>query len=62
MLLMVGLRVQKPVRRVKRSRSIFYTVVCKCLARPGKRRKSGKRKSGKRKYMRTTKKVTYSRR
>ena len=48
--LLMGIKVQKPVRRVKRARSFKYKVICKLLAGHGKR---GGRKSGKRKVIRT---------
>ena len=53
LLLIVGLRVQRPVRRVSVKRSIFYTLVCKALAGHGKKRR-GKRRSGKSKSRKLT--------
>lgn len=45
--LLMGIKVQKPVRRVKRARSFKYKVICKLLAGHG--RKGGR----KRKVLRT---------
>jgi hypothetical protein len=42
MFMMFGLKVQKPVRRVKRGRSFTYHVICKLLASGHKGRKSKK--------------------
>lgn len=49
--LLMGIKIQKPVRRVKRARSFKYKVICKLLAGHG--RKGGRTGGRKRKVLRT---------
>ncbi|MDD4008951.1 MAG: hypothetical protein PHQ67_03955 [Fermentimonas sp.] len=51
MFFLLGVKVQKPVRRVKRTRSFKYRLICKLLAGHG--RKGGRKGGRKRKVLRT---------
>jgi len=40
--LLMGIKVQRPVRRIKRGRSFKYSMICKLLAGHGKGRRKSK--------------------